>query len=64
MDVYNFSHFRFSHLAEDAAATWQLRGPKPGTTAPDFVLADTNGGTCSLRQLRGKPVLLHFGSYT
>jgi cytochrome oxidase Cu insertion factor (SCO1/SenC/PrrC family) len=64
MREYNFTHFRFSHLAADAKGTWQLRGPQPGTVAPDFELNDADGRPWRLRQRRGKPVLLHFGSYT
>lgn len=32
----------------------------PGTQAPDFTLAATQGTTTSLRDLRGKPVILAF----
>jgi cytochrome oxidase Cu insertion factor (SCO1/SenC/PrrC family) len=61
---YNFKHFWMRHLVEDAVGTWQLRGPKPGDIAPDFELLDTDGTPWRLRQHRGKPILLHFGSYT
>ena len=64
MDTYNFKHFRFKHLRDDAIGLWRLQGPKPGTMAPDFTLMDTSGHPWSLRQQRGRPVLLHFGSYT
>ena len=64
MTTYNFAHFHAGLLAEDAAGTWQLRGPWPGDIAPDFELLDTHGQPWSLRHHRGKPVLLHFGSYT
>jgi thiol-disulfide isomerase/thioredoxin len=35
-------------------------GLKPGAEAPDFELADKTGKKWSLRDLRGKPVLLNF----
>ena len=63
---YNFAHFRTKHLLSDVEATWEKRGIAPGEAAPDFVLprADESGGTLRLSNLRGKPVLLHFGSFT
>src|SRR5712672_2715878 len=33
---------------------------KPGDKAPDFTLPADGGGTLSLKQLRGKPVILYF----
>jgi len=33
---------------------------KPGTRAPDFSLPSDSGGTVSLRELKGKPVVLYF----
>jgi cytochrome oxidase Cu insertion factor (SCO1/SenC/PrrC family) len=63
-DTYNYSRFRFSHLANDAKGVWQLQGPQPGDFAPDIELRDTEGQPWRLRAHRGKPVLLHFGSYT
>ncbi|MDY7107427.1 MAG: deiodinase-like protein [Planctomycetota bacterium] len=40
------------------------RGPAVGDEAPDFELEDLEGNAVSLRDLRGKPVVLRFGSYT
>lgn len=40
------------------------RGPAVGEEAPDFDLMDLEGNTVSLQSLRGKPVVLRFGSYT
>lgn len=40
------------------------RGPAVGEEAPDFELTDLEGNTVSLQSLRGKPVVLRFGSYT
>ena len=34
--------------------------PKPGDRAPDFTLPADGGGTLSLKQLRGKTVILYF----
>jgi hypothetical protein len=62
--AYNFAHFQTRHLVEDAAGTWQLRGPKPGETAPDFELLDTDRKPWRFREHRGKATLLQFGSYT
>ncbi len=61
---YNFEHFSSKHLLSDARATIEKRGIQPGGTAPDFDLPRADGGTLRLSELRGKPVLLHFGSFT
>ncbi len=63
-EEYNFEHFRTKHLLSDAQATIEKRGIQPGEMAPDFELARVGGGTLRLSELRGKPVLLHFGSFT
>lgn len=63
-ETYNFRHFGAKHLAEDGVATFRKQGIQPGELAPDFVLPNVNGGTTRLSDLRGKPLLLHFGSYT
>ncbi len=39
-------------------------GPKVGDMAPAFELTDIAGKTVTLASLRGKPVVLEFGSYT
>lgn len=39
-------------------------GPKVGDMAPAFELKDIAGKTVTLESLRGKPVVLEFGSYT
>ncbi len=62
--TYNFQHFRRAHLIDDAVGTWQARGPQPGSAAPLFTLPDTEGEPWRLVEQRGRPVLLHFGSYT
>jgi len=62
--AYNFDHFRAEHLVADAKRTLTNRGIPPGEPAPDFELPRAGGGTLRLADLRGRPVLLHFGSYS
>ncbi len=65
MGEYNYQHFRTKHLLQDAQRTLTKRGVLPGQMAPDFELPRAGGGgSLRLSDLRGKPVLLHFGSYT
>ncbi len=64
VESYNFEHFRTTHLLKDAVATVRARGIRPGEEAPDFELPRVDGGTLRLRELRGAPVLLRFGSRT
>lgn len=60
---YNFKHFRAKHLLQDAQRTVQKHGISPGAFAPDFALPRADGnGVLRLSDLRGRPVLLHFGS--
>lgn len=33
---------------------------EPGTAAPDFTLPDQDGSPVTLKDLRGKPVVLYF----
>jgi len=61
---YNYEHFRTRHLVLDAVGTVQVRGIQPGELAPDFELPALGGRTIRLSDLRDKPVLLHFGSFT
>jgi hypothetical protein len=63
-DEYNFEHFRTRHLLQDVEGTLHRRGIPPGEMAPDFNLPRANGGSLRLSDLRGRPVLLHFGSFT
>jgi len=61
---YNYAHFRTRHLLYDVAGTLHTRGVRPGELAPDFALPQVGSGTLRLSDLRDRPTLLHFGSYT
>jgi hypothetical protein len=62
--AYNFEHFRAKHLLEDGRRTRRRSGIAPGQEAPDFALPRAEGGSLRLADLRGAPVLLHFGSFS
>ncbi len=62
LDEYNFTHFRTKHLLKDGKRTLRKRGIAPGELAPDFELPRVGGGTLRLSDLRGRSVVLHFGS--
>lgn len=61
---YNFKHFHAGILLEDVRRTIKGQGIKPGTMAPDFELPKVGGGSMRLSDLHGRPVVLHFGSFT
>ncbi len=63
-EEYNYEHFRTTHLINDLRRTLAVRGVHPGQPAPDFDLPLAEGGSVRLHDLRGKPVLLRFGSFT
>ena len=63
-DEYNYDHHRPSHLAAEIRSWVSRRGVAPGLPAPDFALSAVGGGVVTLRDLRDRPTLLHFGSYT
>jgi hypothetical protein len=62
--TYNYPRFRARHLVHEAVRTWQLRGVTPGDRAPAVDLPDGEGQPWSLGAQRGRPVLLHFGSFS
>jgi len=61
---YNYEHFRAAHLVSEIRGAMAGRGIHPGQAAPDFSLTLTDGATLRLHEMRGKPVLLKFTSYT
>jgi hypothetical protein len=61
---YNYSRFPRYVLWADALRTVHRHGIWPGEPAPDFELPLPTGEYLRLSQMRGRPVLLHFGSYT
>jgi thiol-disulfide isomerase/thioredoxin len=61
---FNFRHFRMRHMIAELIRTARRTGIAPGEQAPDFALMTTAGDELRLHDLRGKPVLLHFVSYT
>lgn len=61
---YNPEHFRTKHLLRDGKRTLANRGILPGELAPDFELPQAGGDSLRLSDLRGQPVVLHFGSYS
>jgi hypothetical protein len=63
-EQYNYEHFRIRHLLHDAMLTLTREGIAPGEVAPDFELPGVEVETVRLSNLRGRPVLLHFGSYS
>ena len=61
---YNYEHFWLKHLLADLWRTARGEGVRPSSEAPDFELETTEGERVRLSALRGRPVLLHFGSAT
>jgi hypothetical protein len=61
---YNYEHFRPKHLIADLLKTARGEGIGPGEEAPDFELESTEGERVRLGDLRGRPVVLRFGSFT
>lgn len=61
---YNYEHFRPKHLLADLWKTLRGEGLQPGAEAPDFEMETTEGGLVRLSELRGRPVVLRFGSFT
>ena len=61
---YNYEHFRPKHLLADLLKTIRGEGIRPGEVAPNFELESTEGERLRLSSLRGRPVVLRFGSFT
>ena len=61
---YNYTHFRPSHGVRHVRRTLEWRGILPGELAPDFEMDSSEGVPTRLSDLRGRPVLLTFSSYT
>ena len=64
LDEYNYEHFRPKHLVADLLKTARGEGIRPGEEVPDFELESTEGESVRLSDLRGRPVVLRFGSFT
>lgn len=63
-DDFNFRHFRMRHMIAELLRGAAEHVVPPGAPASDFVLEGTRGEHVGLADLRGRPVLLHFVSYT
>ncbi len=61
---YNYEHYRAKHLLMNLWWTLRSRGIHPGDVAPDFDLPSTDGQRVRLSTLRGRPIVLRFGSVT
>jgi len=61
---YNYQHFWLKHFVTDLVHTAHGAGVEPGSEAPDFDLEAVDGTRVRLSELRGRAVLLHFGSGT
>jgi hypothetical protein len=61
---YNYEHFWPKHLFADLWRSVRGEGLQPGTLAPDFELESTEGDWLRLSALRGRPVVVHIGSFT
>ncbi len=64
LERYNFNHFWMKHLVADLWRSARSAGVRGGSEAPDFELDSTDGDKVTLRSVRDRPVLLHFGSAT
>jgi cytochrome oxidase Cu insertion factor (SCO1/SenC/PrrC family) len=63
-EEYNYREFHTGNFIYDVRATLARQGVAPGDPAPDFELPAVDGSRVRLSDLRGKPVVLHFGSPT
>jgi thiol-disulfide isomerase/thioredoxin len=64
VDDFNFRHFRMRHMIAELVRSYEGMGIPIGREAPDFTLETTDGRPLHLHELRGRPVLVHFVSYT
>ncbi len=62
-ETYNYPAYSWD-LETDELARWLADGPRTGEMAPDFELTDLDGTTVRLSNLRGRPVVIEFGSYS
>lgn len=62
--LYNYEHFHGRMLRKGMLFARRSQGARAGDLAPDFELHDLSGRHWRLRELRGKPVVLIFGSGT
>lgn len=62
-ETYNYQAFDF-RMDGPGVQRWDEDAPDLGDTAPDFELPDVAGTRVRLRDLRGRPVVVEFGSYT
>ena len=60
---YNYAAYDYRSEAAEIER-WLRDGPAIGDQAPEFELADLDGNCVRLGDLRGRPVVLEFGSYT
>jgi hypothetical protein len=63
-EIYNYDHFRTTHLLADFYRTIAGSDLEPGDVAPDFTLPVATGGQFRLSEHLDRPVLLKFGSYS
>ena len=61
---FNYRHFRMRHMLAELVRGAADHVIAPGQPAPDFALEGARGEHVRLLDLRGRPVLLHFVSYT
>jgi len=61
--AYNYAAFSWD-FEPDELGRWLAEGPRTGEMAPDFELTDLDGNAVRLGDLRGRPVVIEFGSFT